>query len=381
LSASPGTGRRLKILLILRAPIGGLYRHVVDLAQGLGSRGHEVGMVMDSSLSDTQTDARIAGLGSPLSLGVHRMSIPRLFGPGDLSASLRIRRLARELDIDVLHGHGAKGGLCARLAALGVAERVAIYTPHGGVLHLSGQSVVGRVARQIERGLMGASDAIIFESHFAQSAFEAQIAPVRRRRAVIHNGLQKAEFAPLPNDTQDHDFVYVGELRELKGVDVLLEALAGLERPDGGPATLVAAGSGPDEARFKKLAQALGIADQVSFVGVKPARETFARGRCAVLPSRAESLPYVVLEAAAAGLPVIATDVGGVSEIFGPTADHLVPAGDAAALNARMQGFLESPETAREEARTRQSHIAGAFSAEAMTDAILKVYTQALARH
>ena len=65
------------------------------------------------------------------------------------------------------------------------------------------------------------------------------------------------------------------------------------------------AGEGPDEARLKALAEQFGVADLVRFVGYRPAREAFAMGRMMVIPSRAESLPYVILEAAAAGVPII----------------------------------------------------------------------------
>ena len=88
----------------------------------------------------------------------------------------------------------------------------------------------------------------------------------------------------------------------------------------------------------------LGLTDRVTLAGVQPARAMFARGRCAVVPSLAESLPYVVLEAAAARLPVISTRVGGIPEIFGPTAASLIPANDAGALRAAMTDVLDHPD-------------------------------------
>ena len=91
-----------------------------------------------------------------------------------------------------------------------------------------------------------------------------------------------------------------------------------------------------------ELARRLGVADRLSFPGVMPFREAMALGRILVVPSRAELLPYVVLEAAAARVPMIATDVGGIPEIFGPFSDRLGPCGDAADLARRMAGDARS---------------------------------------
>ncbi len=85
-------------------------------------------------------------------------------------------------------------------------------------------------------------------------------------------------------------------------------------------------GSGPDEASLDDRARrALGAASQVRFMRPMPARDAFALGRVLVVPSRAESLPYIVLEAAGARIPLVATDVGGIPEIFGPYRDRLIP--------------------------------------------------------
>ena len=98
------------------------------------------------------------------------------------------------------------------------------------------------------------------------------------------------------------------------------------------------------------------------------------------MPSLAESLPYVVLEAAAARLPVIATRVGGIAEIFGPTADSLVPAGNVAALRSALQKALDDPAAARTEMAGRADYIAQHFTLERMAGAIEALYGQ-LADH
>ena len=81
----------------------------------------------------------------------------------------------------------------------------------------------------------------------------------------------------------------------------------------------------------------------VAFLPPMPAREAFALARTVVVPSRAESMPYLVLEAAAAGVPLIATDVGGIPEILAGETERLVPPGDAGALAAAMRRALDAP--------------------------------------
>jgi glycosyltransferase involved in cell wall biosynthesis len=122
------------------------------------------------------------------------------------------------------------------------------------------------------------------------------------------------------------------------------------------------------------------LAGSVRFVGAKPARAAFALGRLLVIPSRAESLPYIVLEAAAAGVPIIATRVGGIPEIFGPDSADLVSPGDPAAL-ARAIGLGLRDLAGRRAAGARlQARVGESFSTEAMTDAVLAAYRAALAR-
>lgn len=365
--------RKLRILQVMRAPVGGLFRHVADLTRELATRGHDVGLVVDSLANDGQTESKLAALAEHTSLGVHRFAMPRVLGGGDLVTPLSIRRLAHKLSIDVLHGHGAKGGFYARLARIG-GKATALYTPHGGVLHFSASSASGRLFHRLEKTLMGQTGAIIFESAYARATYAGLIGAPSCPVEIVHNGLAPDEFVPVDRAADAADFVFVGELRDLKGVFVLIDALAGVTRPDGMPARLVMAGDGPAKADLQSRIAATGLAERVTLAGVQPARAMFARGFCAVVPSLAESLPYVVLEASAARLPVIATRVGGIPEIFGPTATSLIPANDAPALRKAMQGVLDRPDEALAEMEARLQHVQESFSLQRMTDRIESLY-------
>ena len=102
------------------------------------------------------------------------------------------------------------------------------------------------------------------------------------------------------------------------------------ERGTSVTATLV--GNGPDEAALAAQVERLSLQDAIRFVSAMPARAALTLGHVMVIPSFAESLPYVVLETAAAGKPLITTNVGGIPEIYGPLSDALIPAGNVEAL-------------------------------------------------
>jgi glycosyltransferase involved in cell wall biosynthesis len=372
--------RTLRILQVMRAPVGGLFRHVADLTRALAANGHQVGLVVDSLANDAQTEGKLQALLPHASLGIHRFAMPRVLGRGDLHTPLAVRKLAVELDIDVLHGHGAKGGFYARLARLGGGKAIAIYTPHGGVLHFSKSSASGRLFHRLERWLMRQTAAIIFESQYAKTTYANLIGAPDCPTEVIHNGLQPEEFEPVRHAPNAADFVFVGELRDLKGIHVLVEALAGVTRPDGSGASLVMAGDGSARQALEAQVGQLGLGDRVSLLGAQPARPTFAKGRIAVVPSLAESLPYIVLEAAAARLPVISTRVGGIPEIYGPTSASLVAPSDPVALRIAMQKALYDPQSAVEEMEQRLTYIAEHFSIERMVSRIEALYFGAMTK-
>ena len=141
----------LRILQILRAPVGGLFRHVRDLTEELARRGHEIGVIADSLTADALTAERLKGLEPFAALGIHNLPMPRTLGMADFATPYAIRKLGRKLRIDVMHGHGAKGGLGARFGRS--AGQVSLNTPHGGVLNYKPGSIAGGFFRNAERGI------------------------------------------------------------------------------------------------------------------------------------------------------------------------------------------------------------------------------------
>lgn len=140
---------------------------------------------------------------------------------------------------------------------------------------------------------------------------------LRRYRKVADSRRTATEF--------EFDFGFLGRLSTgHKGLDTLIEALSST------PGRLAIAGEGPDRRELMALAEASGVTDRITWLGYQEPEELFLRARVLVLPSRFEGQPMVLLEAAASGVPVVATRVGAAEELV--ASDQLVPPGDPAQL-------------------------------------------------
>jgi glycosyltransferase involved in cell wall biosynthesis len=367
----------LNILHILRAPLGGLFRHVVDVAQGQAERGHRVGLIVDSTTGGSRADAALAELAPHLALGLQRVAIARELSPSDIGALRFVARQIRRAAPDVLHGHGAKGAALARLTP-SAPNAIRVYTPHGGSMVYRPGTLRGGFYRTLEWFLKWRTDLFLFESSYVASLFRAEIGRPPAMVRVVHNGIGEPEFAPIAPRADATDIVCLGELRPVKAFDVLIAALAML-KVKGRCVSATIAGEGPQGPALRALAECRGVADLVRFAGYRPAREAFTMGRMLVIPSRAESLPYVVLEAVAAGLPIIATRVGGIPEIFGPLSDNLIPPDDLGALVRAIAAALDAPADAKRAAQLVKSRVREKFSLAAMVDGGLAAYREALA--
>ncbi|MGX7706272.1 glycosyltransferase [Methylobacterium sp. Gmos1] len=379
---APVAAPRERILHVFRAPVGGLFRHVLDVARLQAEAGHAVGLFCDASTGGARAEAVLAELAPQLALGVTRLPMRRNPHPSDLAALASLAGLVRRLQPTVLHGHGSKGGLFARLApALGEADPVRAYTPHGGSFNYRPGTPLHRLYMRAEALLTRRTDVFLFESDYIAGRYRAYVGPTERLVRVVHNGISAAEFAPITPSPEPFDLVYIGELREAKGVPVLFEALARLRREHGRRLTLLVVGSGPDEATLRARVAALGLAGDVQFEPPQPIRAALSRATVMVVPSLAESLPYVILEAAAAAQPLVSTDVGGIPEIFGPAAPALVPPRDVVALSrAILRKVDQDPDQRAGEAAALSAFVRCRFSMDKMAQDGLDGYAAARAQ-
>jgi glycosyltransferase involved in cell wall biosynthesis len=366
----------LNILHVFRAPVGGLFRHVLDLTQEQIARGHRVGLIADERTGGARANDVLQKLEPSLALGLTRIPMRRHVGPGDAFVLAHVMRRNAQTRADVVHGHGAKGGAYARMA-FNNPRAVRAYTPHGGSLLFGHDTLAGKFYLTTEKLLMLRGDLFLFESAYSAEVFRRKIGTPRGIVRIVHNGVSRKEFEPIVTRPDATDLVFMGELRPVKGIDILIDAITLLHR-NRRTVTATLVGDGPERHALQAQVDRLGLATSIRFMPAMPARQAQTLGRIMMVPSRAESLPYVVLEAAASGMPMITTKVGGIPEIYGPLSDGLVPPEDAGALAQAIARAIDHPDATADIARSLRERVAAWFSVESMVDGVLTAYQAAL---
>jgi glycosyltransferase involved in cell wall biosynthesis len=370
----------MKILTLVESSGGGTGRHVLDLAQGLIARGVEVHMLYSTRRIDQLFSERLAKI-----RGLHHRPLDMRTAPhpSDFGFVRAARRyLKAHGPFDAIHGHSSKGGAIARLVAFGT-NVPAFYTPHG-LITMDPRLPVWKwlVYLAIELLLSLRTKGII-----AVSPEEARAAKRlgfgQSRVVTIPNGVGEMDLAPRADARQtlnvsDDALVvgFVGRLVEQKAPDVLLTAFA-IAVKSAPHARLAMVGAGPLEDDLRELAWKLGIADKIIWLGERDARTVLAGFDCFALSSRKEGLPYVILEAMAAGLPVVATSSAGVEILVDPKENGLVvPPDDAQAFGQALTDLATNPALLASYARAARIR-AARFTIDAMVDATLDAYRAA----
>jgi glycosyltransferase involved in cell wall biosynthesis len=376
---SETVNRPLRIVHAVRAPVGGIIRHILDLANGQINAGHHVGIIADSLTGGERAAAAFAEIAPRLKLGVRRIAIHREPHLTDALVWARLMYLIARLKPDVVHGHGAKAGAFIRMR--GRSKRfIRVYTPHGGSLHYPLNTWRGAFYSRLERALMDNTELFLFESAFARDTYQRTIGtPTTGLVRCVFNGVTAEEFDAVTLAPDATDVAYVGEFRHIKGADLLIDAVARL-RADGRPVTLTLGGDGEELNALKATVAKLGLSEAVRFIGHVKARFGFSKGKLLVVPSRGDSMPYVVIEAAAARVPMIAANVGGIPEIFGSHQDALFAPNSAGAMADAIETALDDPTATAARAKALRERIFMHFSQKAMVEGVLASYGEAFAR-
>ena len=387
--------RPLRIVhAIARLNVGGAARNVIELAAEQRSRGHDV-LVVAGRIARGEDSMEY--LADQLAVPVRRLpALRREVSPAhDLAATAELRSVVRAVHPHVLHTHTSKAGATGRLAALLCGRGrppVVVHTYHGHVLRGYFDAGRERAFRTIERALAPHATALLAVSPEVRDDLVAIGVADATRFAVVRYGF---DLAPVPDPEEarralreevgagEGAFVvgFAGRLTAIKRPLDLVRTLHAL-REDGVDGLLVVVGDGPDREPVERLAAELGVADRCRLLGFRPDMRRLYPGFDALLLASAnEGTPVVAIEALAAGLPVVATDVGGTASVVREgVSGFLAPAGDVAALAGRLAELARRPRLRARLGAAGAADMRARFATERMADDVDRLYEALLGR-
>jgi len=358
----------MRVELVTSLTHGGPVEHAVVLARALGELGVDVGAVCATP-----------GLARRFREGGAEATVIPLRHSADVGGARRVRKRVR--GADVVHAQDRRSGLWVRLGPRPRPGGVRVYTVHGlpdEYLPAPAGDGPGLRAwlayRGIDATLCRRADAVVVPSRAIADRLVGELRFPRSPIVVIPNGVDVDGGSARGGELVGT----VTTLEPVKGLDVLLAAAARLaERRPGLRYAIY--GRGSERERLAALAGELGLDGRVELPGMVDKRLALSSLRVFVLSSYMENCPMALLEAMAAGVPVVATAVGGVPEVAEGVAE-LVPAGDPEALADAVDAVLDAPDAARRRAEAARTRVVERFSAAANARATLDLYERLLAR-
>lgn len=371
-SASTSLRRPRLLYVITRAERGGAQAHVLSLAtSSLGDFEVEIATGQEGFLAD---EARAMGI--PVHIVPH---LQREIRPvSDTRALIDILKLFRRIEPDLIHAHTFKAGIIGRFAASRL-RIPCIYTVHMWPFGNSNVPAIWRaVGPHAERLSAEWCTRIITVANAGKEIGELyRIAP-SSKMITIHNGIddchERASFG-----VSEPIITMVARFREPKDHETLLRAFATI--PSGSILRLV--GDGPLRRQSQRLVRKLGLTNRIAFLGDRRDISTLlASSEVFVLASKSELFPISILEAMRAGLPVIASDVGGVSEaVIHGESGFLVPARSVSELREALIRLIENAELRARMGGAARLRFEKHFLTSKMADHTRSLYEEVLAEH
>lgn len=376
----------MRVLMVVRPASAGMKEHVLALARGLVARGHEVEFAVPVTSEITES-ARAAGFTAhdiPLVGPLNPIQDPR--------AVRKLALLIHSGDFDVVHAHGFKAGFIGRLAVrtAGGGPRPFIVTVHNHVLTRTDARATARWRyRTVERSLERFVTRYIAVSAAIASELTGAYNLPPEKVFVVRNGVDITPFLSEQNPAAARESLGVpvgvpvvglaARFSAQKGLRDLVNAIPEVVRrvPN---VRVVIGGSGPLESKLRTQATALGIADSIVWPGHVLNMPRFLSALDVfVSPATTEAFGIALVEAAAAGVPTIATRVGGVPEVIldGETG-LLVAPHDTTALAGAIIGLLDDRHTAIKLGEHARRRAIMEFSPDSMVEGTLAVYAEAL---
>jgi glycosyltransferase involved in cell wall biosynthesis len=366
-------GRPFILFVVTLAEVGGAQSYVRDLVSAAAGEGFDVAVAAHGD--------------GPLKTAAAQLDVPffpltrvrrRLSPIHDPLGIVELTRLFRRLRPDLVHLNSSKAGVLGRIAAVLARVPVRIFTAHGWAFKAT-SGVDSHLYLLADRAVEPLTSMVICVSENERRAGLSAGVCTEERSIVIRNAV---EIAATPSPARSGDrqvqIVSVGRLAAPKDFSTLIAAVARLPE---GRAHLRIFGDGPLRSELEAERRALAVDAVVEFAGEVPdVRPYLEDGDVFVLASLSEGMPVSVLEAMAAGLPVVASAVPGLEEVVvdGQTG-FLTPPGDAAALAARLGQLIDDPSLRTALGEAGRARAEEHFSLPAWRDAHFSLYRSLLA--
>lgn len=340
----------LRLLQVLEPSGGGSGRHFLDLCRGMHARGHHVEAVYSPVRAEDGFVRELKAIGLP---AVHAVQMRRAPGPWDLSSFLDIRRIIGGNErFDIVHGHSSKAGALMRLRLPG-PHVPRLYTPHAfrtmdPKLGRGGRLVFGAIEWGLARFL---TDHLICVSEDEHRHALSLHMPAERM-SVIVNGV-----APPPCDLAQtirasfgiardaFVFGFIGRLSAQKAPERLIEAFKNVATSVK-DSHLIIVGAGQLEGAVRSAIAESGLKNRMHLTSAFTGQQAAPAFDLLVMPSRYEAMSYVMLEGAAAGKPIITTDIGGARTVVEDGRNgFILPNSDDTSLLAQTMIKAAQPET------------------------------------
>ena len=385
------------IHIITRLDMGGSAQNTLRTCVGLSKRKYRVvlvsGLSIESNMGDVERRTVDANLGMAAKQGVKVFVLPKLIRRIDPVSDARVlasllRLICRERPM-IVHTHTSKAGILGRLAAWLLRVPVIVHTPHGHVFHGHFSGLLSKTFLIIERIFDKITDRTIALTDGERDDYIRKLVSGPDKLVTIHSGVDVKKFMKPVDDESakkeslaiapdDRVVGTVGWLLPIKGPVYLVKAMQQVwqNHPD---VKLMFVGKGKLESELKAMADDMGARDRVLFPGwrddiheIMPVFDIF------VLPSLNEGMGRVLVEAMAAGKPVVASRTGGIPDLVaeGETG-FLVDPGDTNGLAKAISNLLENPDLrhAMGQAGRKRCH---QFSEELMVEKLDVLYTKLL---
>ncbi|HEX4277460.1 MAG TPA: glycosyltransferase family 4 protein [Bryobacteraceae bacterium] len=362
----------MKVLfLITRPERGGAQVHVLDLVRGLRQR-----CEIEVAAGEDEDRFLFEEAGK---LGVPCHVLPSLRQPigiwRDAKALLEISALLQRIRPDLVHAHTSKAGILGRLAA-SIHGIPSIFTAHTWCFAEGTSWKWKALGVPLERAAGCARGLIINVSEANRNlALKYKVAP-SRRMVTVHNGIPDESWTYSEPEGETPTIIMVARFAAQKNQSMLLDAVSEIRRPF----QVVFTGAGPTLGSVQAQARDLGLSDRITFAGNRPdVPDLLRKSAIFALPTHWEGFPISILEAMRAGLPIVASDVGGVREaVVDGENGFLIGQTDTAALRRAIETLLDNSELRRRMAHRSRLLFEQRFTAQHMLEKTFGLYRVAV---